>query len=99
MLKPCLNCGVEFEGAPQAKFHSDACRKAYARQEVGQTEVVEEGELGQELAQSRTRTASISEDEYVRQALARSDLFDRVRAERYARWRYRGFHNGEIASL
>src|SRR5215831_5584311 len=31
MLKECLHCGVEFEGPPQARFHSDACRKAYAR--------------------------------------------------------------------
>jgi len=29
--RTCENCGIEFEGAPQARFHSDACRKAFAR--------------------------------------------------------------------
>jgi hypothetical protein len=33
-LRECVNCGVSFEGSPQARFHSDACRKAYARRRL-----------------------------------------------------------------
>jgi hypothetical protein len=29
--KVCENCGREYEGSPQSRFHSDSCRKAYAR--------------------------------------------------------------------
>ena len=120
MLKQCLNCGLEFDGAPQSRFHSDACRKAYSRKlglqdspqelEAGHLLASEPGqqsekeEPGQALSAEqeqprRTRTPSISEEEYVRMALSRNDLFDRARAERYARWRYREFCAGEVASL
>jgi hypothetical protein len=34
MVKTCLNCGVEFDGSAQARFHSEACRKAYGRRSV-----------------------------------------------------------------
>jgi hypothetical protein len=37
MLSECLNCGVEFDGASQARFHSNACRVAYSRRKVEQT--------------------------------------------------------------
>jgi len=44
MLKRCEHCGQPFEGSPQARFHSDACRKAHAR-ELGQRDG--RAELGQ----------------------------------------------------
>jgi hypothetical protein len=34
MEKRCENCGIRFEAAPQARFHSDACRKAFSRKTV-----------------------------------------------------------------
>ena len=33
-MRTCEGCGVEFEGAAQARFHSDACRKASRRREL-----------------------------------------------------------------
>jgi len=159
MLKSCLNCGVEFEGASQARFHSDACRKAYARRELGRMDGREPGqsrtgeEVGQALsahqeqlirdafgyaasesrskaerdATARRITGKVSlpltEEEYVRRTVAEALAYsvsigetdapvkigdyehtnrrtDRLRrAGAYARWRWAGFHAGEIASL
>jgi len=134
MLKTCLNCGVEFEGAAQARFHSNACRMAYKRRELAQAEPeggqeleleqASEQELAQVLAEPVQRlSAAISEAEYVRRTVAEAALYadsigeidkptkrgdneftnlrsDRLkRAEGYARWRYRGYLSGEVASL
>lgn len=169
MLKLCDNCGVEFDGAPQARFHSNACRVAF-RRKVAQIEgrepahetpletleLAHEGEPEQgepehgapagELAQpssleeliakgraggvlsdaeeqrirdhfgytaSETRTLaerdatasritarpSLTEAEYVRSMLTHPELLDRKRAASHARWRYRSFVRGEMASL
>jgi hypothetical protein len=40
-----------------------------------------------------------SEDEYVRQCLSEPAILDQARGEVYARWRYRGFLAGRVASL
>jgi hypothetical protein len=56
--------------------------------------VVFEGKL-----YAQVKFPHLSEEEYVTQALARPDLFDRDRAERYAHWRYAGFCGGQIAGL
>lgn len=137
MIKNCLSCGVEFEGSAQARFHSDACRKAYARRgsvvmpetevdpslpvkQIGETPIalVEQPEMiefeGKFLP--RVRILSVDEETYVAHWLGEAKVFheqtsrqatqatqtlkDRLeRAERYARWRYRGFVTGEIVSL
>jgi hypothetical protein len=153
VLKTCLHCGVEFEGAPQARFHADACRKAYNR-ELGQKEGENSDiqgpgrELGQTLseaeeqalrdrfgyAKSETRTKAerdavaaqiigrasetLTEDAYVAECMKLPPLVAaqappsqpqttyeeryaaaRRRQEAYARWRYRGWRSGEVASL
>jgi hypothetical protein len=41
----------------------------------------------------------ISEDEYVKLMLSEPAILDEKRAERYARWRYRGVLEGRVASL
>lgn len=83
----------------------------YAASE-GRTKV----ERDQTAARVLGRSFSLTEDEYVAQALEAARLFhdqtspqatestktlaDRLeRAERYARWRYRGFRAGEVSSL
>jgi len=51
MLKECLFCGASFEGSAQARFCSDAHRKAHARTRtdvrVGEVGQSENGEVGQ----------------------------------------------------
>jgi len=113
MLKTCLNCGAEYEGSPQSRFHSNACRVAYSRREVAHDETpkeelahsvrVPEPEPAQQEQPRRTRTPAISEEEYVREMMKLPPLKDdrdhRERQERYARWRYQGYCAGEVASL
>ena len=51
MERICAHCGTAFEGPPQARFCSDAHRKAHARAgEVGQRSTVAAAEVGQEKA-------------------------------------------------
>jgi hypothetical protein len=45
------------------------------------------------------RTLPISEDAYVRLMLAEPAILDYKRAERYARWRYRGVLAGRVSAL
>jgi len=47
MLKTCEHCGASFEGAPQARFCSDAHRKAHARSRT--KEQVGLGQAGQSV--------------------------------------------------
>jgi hypothetical protein len=154
-MRTCEGCGIEFEGAPQARFHSDACRKAFSRRadpslpvrQLRTEKIVEldEGPLGEEVdaeqllreglgyAKSESRTKAERDataarilgtsgptipslEVYVEEAKAGArkhhaeqspdardstkELEVRIaRAEAYARWRYKGFLAGEIASL
>jgi len=50
-------------------------------------------------AQRITGKPALTEEEYVRLMMSDSRLLNRRRAERYARWRYREFVRGEVASL
>jgi hypothetical protein len=53
MLKTCLYCQTEFEGSPQSRFHSNACRVAYGRKLAH--------ENGQELEQAEPGSGEVEQ--------------------------------------
>ena len=67
--------------SPQSKFHSDACRKAHARQVDPELPAVQVEQAGPppDPSPQALRSVEISEADYVAQAVARAAAFaDRV---------------------
>ena len=99
MLRTCEHCGNEFEGAAQARFCSDAHRKAFARSgevgQVGQAEVGQQEEVGQEVAQTRSRPTLVREliDE------ARAGIIVLTPAEEQAIRDFMGYTSSEKRTL
>lgn len=97
----------------QARYRERKREEAQAAVDERRVESELRGELGLEdpvldalvaaaelLAEPRrTRELPVSEDAYVKLMLSEPHILDRRRAERYARWRYRGVLAGRVASL
>jgi hypothetical protein len=82
MRKECLNCGIEFEGSPQSRFHSDACRKAYSRRQGGQKDGAPSPESGHGEVLAETRTEV--EEQEIRDRFGYATSETRTQAERQA---------------
>jgi hypothetical protein len=88
-----------------AKRGLDLSDPAFVEVSVGARELPipepkpEPEELAPQPPAPTRRTLPISEDAYVRLMLAEPAILDYKRAERYARWRYRGVLEGKVAGL
>ena len=98
--------------AEQQAAYRERQRAAQAEVEERQAESVMRVKLGiddpvldalvvaaESIAKPAPRSLPISEDEYVKLMLSEPAILDEKRAERYARWRYRGVVEGRVASL
>jgi hypothetical protein len=67
--------------------------------EVEELEALDASVLPEPVAKPSPRSLPLSEEAYVELMLSEPHILDRKRAERYARWRYRGVVKGEVAGL
>jgi hypothetical protein len=86
MEKDCLYCGQSFDGSPQARFCSDAHRKAFARGSDEQLTPLQEQALRDDLGYSETERRTQAERDLAAQRMlertrlspAEQEVVDRV---------------------